>query len=216
MNRPGAGGGGEQFRPGDNNRPGRPGGDNGDRPGRPGDNDRPFRPGDNTRPGQGGGGEQNRPGRPGDNDNRPGRPGDNDRPFRPGDNNRPSRPVKAAVANDGIARIGRSTPTIIAPIASPIAIVGTTGETTIASSFTTTGTINGTTTTGTAAIGGTTIGGDTITGTARTIPISITGVGPPGPRSRVGSATVGSSPCTTTMAITCTTIPARSTTAINQ
>ena len=93
MNRPGAGGGGEQFQSGD--RPGRPGGDNGDRPGRPGNNDRPFRPGDNTRPGQGGG-EQirpgDRPGRPGDNDNRPGRPGDNDRPFRPGDDNRPSRP----------------------------------------------------------------------------------------------------------------------------
>jgi hypothetical protein len=65
--RPGADGGGQQIRPGGDNRPGRPGGD--DRPFRPGDNTRP------TRPGQGGSGEQWRPGdRPGGDDwahNRP-------------------------------------------------------------------------------------------------------------------------------------------------
>jgi tetratricopeptide (TPR) repeat protein len=97
-NRPGAGGGGEQWRPGGGGAgqlPTRPGGGDG---WRPGDNNRP---GWGNRPGAGGGGEE---WRPGDN-NRPGwRPGDNDRPgwanrpggggnwagWRPGDNNRPN------------------------------------------------------------------------------------------------------------------------------
>jgi hypothetical protein len=75
MNRPGAGGSGEQFRPGDFTRPSRPG---------EGGGGEQFRPGDNIRPGRPGGDNNNRPGRPGDNDNRPGRPGDNNRPSRPG------------------------------------------------------------------------------------------------------------------------------------
>jgi hypothetical protein len=92
--RPGQGGGGEQLRPGDGNRPGKPGG-GGDGPGRPGGGDRPGRPGDGCdnrpgrpgdrpdRPGQGGGGEQWRPGN--GNGNRPLRPGDNGwANYRPG------------------------------------------------------------------------------------------------------------------------------------
>ena len=115
VTRPGAGGGGQQVRPGDMTRPSRPGqggsgelrpgGDN--RPGRPGQggsgeqrpggDNRPGRPGDNTRPGQGGSGElrpggDNRPGRPGDRPNRPGEGGSGER-WNKGDwaNHRPDR-----------------------------------------------------------------------------------------------------------------------------
>jgi hypothetical protein len=71
--RPGQGGGGQQWRPGDNTKPwrpdgNRPGGGGGGQQWRPGDNTKPWRP-DGNRPGGGGSGEQWRPDRP-----RPNRP----------------------------------------------------------------------------------------------------------------------------------------------
>ncbi len=91
-NRPGAGGSGTQFRPGDNNRlPNRPGGDNDRFPNRPGGGGNNLLP---SRPGQGGGGTQWKPG--GGNDRFPNRPGQGGggTQWRPGgDNNRfPNRP----------------------------------------------------------------------------------------------------------------------------
>ena len=74
--------------------------------------------------------------------------------------------AKAAVARSGGLAIGP----IIGPIEFRIAIAGTTGDTTTATSLGTIGITTGTTTGTIATIGGTTTGGTTITGTIRTTP----------------------------------------------
>src|SRR4029078_7041725 len=97
----------------------------------------------------------------------------------------PHFPAKAAAANAETATIGPSGHTIIVPIEFPITIAGIIGETTTATSSTTTGTITGTTTIGGATTRGTGIGGIAGAGKTRTIPISTTGVGLRGPPSPV-------------------------------
>jgi hypothetical protein len=80
--------------------------------------------------------------------------------------------AKAAAARDGTATTGATGPTS-GPIVFPIAISGTTGETTVAPTLTTTGTTIGTTT----ITGSTTIGGIIITSTGRTTTTSTIGDG---------------------------------------
>jgi hypothetical protein len=108
---------------------------------------------------------------------------------------------KAATANVGTATTGAIGLLTTDPIEFRIAIGGINGAAIATTTAGNTGTAIGAIT----VIGTTAIGGIATKYDGRTPSTSTTGAGPPGRPSLVGSTTVGPSPCTTTMAKTCTT-----------